>query len=71
MKIPQINLFLRFGKVFFASYAVAIGVFILSIIIGSFLIGFEDVDKHVIGNAAIILVIVTLISLPFVNKKLK
>ena len=71
MKTLHINKFLRFGKVLFASYALAIGVLILSIVIGLFLVGFKNVDEHVLGNAGVLLVVVTLVSLPFINKKLK
>ena len=62
---------LRIGKVIFASHAVAVGVTILVIVIGMFLVGFETIDKLVFGNVRVLLPIVTIAAIPFVSKYLK
>ena len=62
---------LRIGKVVFASYAVAIGVTILVVVIGLFVVGFEAIDKLVFGNVRVLIPIATIVAIPFVNKYLK
>ena len=62
---------LRIGKVIFASYAVAVGVTILVIVIGMFLVGFETIDKLVFGNVRVLVPLVTIAAIPFVSKYLK
>jgi hypothetical protein len=62
---------LRIGKVFFASYAVAVGVTILIFVIGLFIVGFETIDKLVFGNVRVLVPIVTIVAIPFVSKYLK
>lgn len=61
----------RFGKVLFASYAVAVGLLILTVVVGLFVVGFEPVDKYVLGNGGVILILLTATAFPFVRKHLK
>ena len=62
---------LRIGKVIIASYAVALGVTILVIIIGMFFVGIEAINELVFGNARVLLVVFTIAAFPFVSKYLK
>ena len=59
------------GKVLFASYAVAVGVLILVVVIGEWFVGFDVIDKHVLGNAGLLLLFLTAIAFPFVQRCLK
>jgi hypothetical protein len=61
----------RLIKILFAAYAAAIGITIAGIVVGAFILGFDEVDK-VIGRYLIPLVIaVTIIMVPVMHKKLK
>ena len=62
---------LRIGKVIFASYAVAIGVTILVIVIGMMFVGLEAISEFVFENVRVMTPIVTIVAIPFVSKYLK
>jgi hypothetical protein len=62
---------LRLGKVFIASYGVAIGAYILGIVIGMWLFGFEKVDNYISNYMGLTLLAITIATAPIVNKYLR
>jgi len=61
----------RIAKVMFASYAIAIGATSLTFTLGSLIFGFENVDEYVFGNIRVLMVVFTIVAIPFVAKYLK
>jgi len=60
----------RFGKVLFASYGVAFSASIIIIVLGMWIFGFKVIDHYIINYWTYILLVLTGISMPFVNKYL-
>ena len=59
------------GKILFACWAAAIGLFILSAVVGLFIFGFEATDRFLFENTVIILFAFMAISYPIIKNKLK
>ena len=68
-KTPKIKIF-RFGKVLFASYGVAFAASLIIIVFGTWIFGFEALDNFISKYMPYTLLIITGISVPFVNKYL-
>ena len=61
----------RLIKILFAAYAAAIGVAIVGIIVGAFILGFDEVDKVIEGYLIPLVLVMTLLMIPVMHKKLK
>lgn len=61
----------RGAKVLIASYAVAVGVAILAIVIGLFLFGGDAIDNIIEKYSPFILLVLTILSMPFVSRFMK
>lgn len=61
----------RYVKILFASYGVAVGSTILIIVIGLFIFDFERVDQYLFPNVGLVLLGVTLLSVPVVSRYLR
>ena len=64
---PKNKLF-RIGKVFFASYGLALAVSIIIIVFGTWIFGFELIDSFITTYMNYTLLIITGVSAPLVNK---
>lgn len=67
----SVRTFLRFFKVLFASYAAAIGIGIITVLLGAILFGFERVDNVIENYSLYILGMLTVFVFPFMYRKLK
>jgi hypothetical protein len=55
----------------FASYAAAVGIGLVGVVLGALVVGFEEVDRAIEGYSPYILGFITVVVFPFVNRKLK
>ena len=62
---------LRLLKVLFASYAAAICIVILGIVLGALIFGFSQVDQVIKGYLIPLVLVCTIILVPVMYKKLK
>ncbi len=61
----------RLGKVLFASFALAVGGGILTIVLGTMVLGFEVVDAQIEKYSGYILFLFAAVAFPFIWKHLK
>jgi len=61
----------KIGKILLACWAVAVGLFILSAVLGLFIFGFKATDEFLFKYPGWILLVYMAISYPIVKKKLK
>jgi hypothetical protein len=62
---------LYIGKVIFACWGAAVGLFILTVVIGLFIFGFKIIDKSLFEHAHWLLLAYMAISYPVIKKRLK
>lgn len=59
------------GKIIFACWGAAVGLFILSVVLGMFIFGFEATDEYLFKYSGLLLIAYMVISYPVIKKKLK
>jgi hypothetical protein len=65
------NSLIFYGKIVFGSYAVALAVFMLLMVLGMWLFGVEKVQAHLLKNSSVVLFGLAILAAPMLWKRLR